>query len=1402
MTIGSCWTLLYRICSQKHSTAMMAVLLGMVIGFSHVAAADCGGQDQRACCINEGNACQDGLTPVLGCDPSIGCQCGGILSAFNATQTCRKISHCGGDGERACCNGLSEFSNDGLACNSGEVQVPGCTGNCWCGGTGPSVAAQSSGTCQKLSACGGPGQRACCVLENSDLSFKYPGGACDFGQDLQQVPGCDPNTGNCTCASGALALGTCVKVAHCGGVGERACCTANNEYASGTTNACESGLKAVPGCAGDCTCGGYGATLGLPSVFQSFDTCTKSPIENVAEPSVNFFEPQTLPSNDQMRGYADLHVHMFAHLAHGGATLSGTPYDPNCGVVPNYPCPDENTPAANGVNKALHEDYGTSDFVTVKAGSVQNLDKTKCQKFMNGFFSDQDQTIDDFVCNDLYTFHGGHGFDTLTGGGTNDAALSPFGAPVFNGWPQSNSTIHQQVYYKWLERAWRGGMRLMVMHAVQNEALCNTDLSQQGIDCRDSMTPIDVQLKAARDFQTWLDSQNGGPGNGWFRIVTSPQEAQSVIQSGKLAVVLGIEMDNLFNCHRGTDQPGNTIPIIGQDPKYGGYCSQQYVADMVQKYYDMGVRQIFPIHNFENAFGNPAAWQDAITVGDRYMEGAWFETENCSSNPNNTPGYGFWLDPNIETIEALAGFGTVESPPYPCGFMANGLSPIPFQVPPPVICVANSIKENYSTCNAKGLTDLGKFLIQQLISHHIIIDVDHLSTRAFNDTVTIADSAGYPGIVASHVQFFDLYKQEYNPPNTFNYGRHERMRTQTQLLQIKNLGGLIAVMLKDDVQDTANGFCANAYSGTSLCAIPVVAAGVLKEGGRFTAGNYGPSNDNCRYSTTWWAQAYRKGVDVMGGPVAVGSDYNGIAGHIGPRFGTSACGGDGVERSAQEKAATLDPSDPNYRPRLQYPFTIPFFGTFGQQVSGEKKFDFNVDGLAHVGLMPDLLADLYNVDPQVDLEPLMHSAQAYVTMWQKADPQIAGGLTVTAPITVNTATPFPVTVTVVDVNGIVDTGFTGTFKFTCSDSNAHCPASVPVTNGTATETFDFGQFGTQQITVNAVDTSQTVTFSKTVNILFTTPPQFNPNPIYRNFTFTVGTLGYGPLHDFGFPTPSVEVAGALPAGVTASFNGAFDVLTGTPLPGSGGVYTLQVTASNGALPNANETVTLTVNEAPSAISPTTLSWTWYLPFQLPIFPQPFVAGNGYPLPTISVKGDLPPGMSIGPDGYFYGVPTIPAPTDGRPLLVRSTYTFLVTATNNLGSVTKKFVLTLPALQQSSTRVGRGVRPPTQPSPLTTPSIQKAQTQSSQPPTPTSDRPSRDGRASDQTAPSTAAPSTPASSAPVPVVPAAVSPEEAAPEEKAPAAGTPTRDGRPVSSSTKSSPVKRATPSRLLREDQD
>ena len=56
-------------------------------------------------------------------------------------------------------------------------------------------------------------------------------------------------------------------------------------------------------------------------------------------------------------------------------------------------------------------------------------------------------------------------------------------------------------------------------------------------------------------------------------------------------------------------------------------------------------------------------------------------------------------------------------------------------------------------------------------------------------------------------------------------------------------------------------------------------------------------------------------------------------------------------------------------------------------------------------------------------------------------------------------------------------------------------------------------------------------------------------------------------------------SGALPSGVT--FNGG--VLSGTPATGTGGTYTITLTATN-TIGTANQTFTLTVNQAPAITS--------------------------------------------------------------------------------------------------------------------------------------------------------------------------------------------------------------------------
>jgi hypothetical protein len=71
---------------------------------------------------------------------------------------------------------------------------------------------------------------------------------------------------------------------------------------------------------------------------------------------------------------------------------------------------------------------------------------------------------------------------------------------------------------------------------------------------------------------------------------------------------------------------------------------------------------------------------------------------------------------------------------------------------------------------------------------------------------------------------------------------------------------------------------------------------------------------------------------------------------------------------------------------VEYPFEGPYGGWFDRQITGNRTFDYNYDGLAHVGLLPDFIEDLKAVGvTEEQLEPLFNSAEAYLQMWERVE---------------------------------------------------------------------------------------------------------------------------------------------------------------------------------------------------------------------------------------------------------------------------------------------------------------------------------------------------------------------------------------------------------------------------------
>jgi hypothetical protein len=165
----------------------------------------------------------------------------------------------------------------------------------------------------------------------------------------------------------------------------------------------------------------------------------------------------------------------------------------------------------------------------------------------------------------------------------------------------------------------------------------------------------------------------------------------------------------------------------------------------------------------------------------------------------------------------------------------------------------------------------------------------------------------------------------------------------------------------------------------------------------------------------------------------------------------------------------------------------------------------------------------------------------------------------------------------------------------------------------------------------------------------------------------------------GFPTPGLSESGSLPGGVTFVDNGdgAAD-LSGTPAPGSGGVYNLTLKASNGAGRDATQGVTLTVTQAPAITSAD------HTTFTVGSGGSFTVTTTGFPSSSLSESGALPTGVTFADNGDGTATRSgTPAPGAG------GVYNLTLKASNGAGSdATQAFTLTVNGPTRSRARARR------------------------------------------------------------------------------------------------------------------
>ena len=289
----------------------------------------------------------------------------------------------------------------------------------------------------------------------------------------------------------------------------------------------------------------------------------------------------------------------------------------------------------------------------------------------------------------------------------------PVGWPTFKDWPHQKSLTHEQSYWRWLERAWRGGMRVYVNLFVENRILCEVYPLKQN-DCNE-MESVLKQAQDIREMQDYIDAQAGGPGEGFFRIVRTPYEARKVINQGKLAVIQGMEVSEPFDCGL-----NNGFPT----------CDPEQIDFWLDKLHELGVRQLEITNKFDNALTGVAGdggTTGTITNGGNFLAtGKFFDMGPCQN-----PEY---------HDHAPTG---VNYPHNDDQIIANGLAAL-------LPGGALPVYPDGEVCNSLGLSNLGEYALRGIMKRNMIFDPDHMSVIGREQALSVVESKDYSGIVSSH----------------------------------------------------------------------------------------------------------------------------------------------------------------------------------------------------------------------------------------------------------------------------------------------------------------------------------------------------------------------------------------------------------------------------------------------------------------------------------------------------------------------------------------------------------------------------------------------------------------------------------------------------------------------------